>query len=60
MEEEAQVKAPRIHENWNVMLGGRGVFLIPGNVTPMLTSFLKGNLPICFERAKIVHIFNYF
>ena len=30
MEEEAQVKAPRIHENWNVMLGGRGVFVCAG------------------------------
>ena len=27
MEEEAQVKAPRIQEKQNVMLGGRGVFL---------------------------------
>ena len=60
MEEEAQVKAPRIHENLNVMLGGRGVFFIPGNVIPTLTSFLKGNLPIYFKRAKIVHVFNYF
>ena len=51
MEEEAQVKAPRIHENWNVMLGGRAVFLIPGNVTPTVTSFLEGNLPICFQEG---------